>query len=135
MSEELDVQAVLASYARCREQGGFVKSFYQQLWSRDPAIQQRFRHTDMERQETIMREAINMLLMFAGGSVVARMGLDRIADIHSRKRHDVPPALYALFADVLVDTARTWDPRWEPALEQKWRAALRPGLAHMARCY
>jgi hemoglobin-like flavoprotein len=134
-SNEEDVHVVVASYARCREQGGFIKRFYQQLWARDPTIQQRFRNTNMERQEAIMREAINMLLMFAGGSVVARMGLERIAAVHSRKRHAVPPALYSLFADVLIETARTSDPRWVSALEQQWRAALRPGLEYMAARY
>lgn len=129
------VQAVLASYARCRERGGFVKRFYAQLWARDATIQHRFRNTDMGRQETIMREAINMLLMFAGGSTVARMGLDRIAVVHDRKHHAVPPELYSLFTDVLVDTARAWDPRWTPTLEHQWRAVLRPGLEHMATRY
>jgi hypothetical protein len=127
-----DVQMVLASYARCRERGGFVKSFYQQLWARDATIQHRFRNTDMARQELIMREAINTLLMFASGSVVARMGLDRIAVMHDHTHHAVPPAVYSLFTEVLIDTARTWDPRWEPRLEQQWRAALRPGLDYMA---
>jgi hypothetical protein len=133
--DEAHVQAVLASYARCRERGGFVKSFYQALWARDTAIQHRFRNTDMARQEAIMREAINTLLMFAGGSVVARMGLDRIAEVHSRKHHSVPPELYSLFTDVLIETARAWDPRWDATLEQHWRAALQPGLEHMAARY
>ncbi len=132
---EHDVQLVLTSYARCRERGGFVRTFYEQLWSRDETIRQRFRNTDMAQQELIMREAINMLLMYAGGSVVARMGLDRIADVHSRRHHAVPPELYALFADVLVETARASDPNWEPALEQQWRTALAPGLEYMANCY
>jgi hemoglobin-like flavoprotein len=133
--DEAAVQAVLASYARCREKGGFIESFYSQLWARDPAIQQRFVNTDMKRQEAIMREAINMLLMYAGGSVVAKMGLDRIAVVHDRQHHAVPVELYALFTEVLISTARAWDPRWEPALEQQWRLALRPGLAYMADRY
>jgi hemoglobin-like flavoprotein len=133
--DEAAVQAVLASYARCREKGGFIESFYSQLWARDPAIQQRFTNTDMRRQEAIMREAINMLLMYAGGSVVAKMGLDRIAVVHDRQHHAVPVELYALFTEVLISTARAWDPRWEPALEQQWRLALRPGLAYMAERY
>ncbi|MFO7565027.1 MAG: hypothetical protein R6X02_20445 [Enhygromyxa sp.] len=134
-ADEATVQAVLASYARCREQGGFIKSFYQQLWARDPGIQQRFRNTDMARQEAIMREAINMLLMYAGGSVVARMGLDRIAVVHDRQHHAVPTELYALFTEVLIDTARAWDSRWEPGLEQQWRVVLRPGLEYMNARY
>jgi hypothetical protein len=133
--DEVDVQLVLASYARCRERGGFVKRFYQELWARDATIQHRFRNTNMDRQEAIMREGINTLLMFASGSVVARMGLDRIGELHSRQRHAVPPELYALFTDVLVDTARSLDPHWKPALEQQWRAALQPGLDYMAARY
>ena len=54
---------------------------------------------------------------------------------HDLSHHAVQPALYSLFTDVLIDTARIWDPRWEPRLEQQWRAALRPGLDYMAARY
>jgi hypothetical protein len=130
-----DVAAVLASYSRCRESGRFVEAFYRRLWARDRGIERRFHATDMQRQQEVMREAINTLLMFAGESAVARMALDRISGLHSRRRHDVPAHLYTLFADALIETAREADPRWEPALEAKWRAVLAPGLEYMAARY
>jgi hemoglobin-like flavoprotein len=134
-TQQMNVAAVLSSYARCRERGGFVENFYRQLWARDPGIARRFEKTDMERQQDIMREAINTLLMFARDSAVARMALDRIAKVHDRGHHDVPPSLYRLFAEVLVATAASWDPRWTPTLEQQWQAALKPGLDYMANRY
>jgi hypothetical protein len=130
--DQADVTAVLASYSRCRESGRFVENFYRRLWARDRGIEQRFHATDMQRQQEVMREAINTLIMFAAESSVARMALDRISGLHSRQRHDVPAYLYTLFADALVETAREGDPRWEPALEPKWRAVLAPGLEYMA---
>jgi hypothetical protein len=130
-----DVKAVLASYARCRERGGFIENFYRELWARDRGIARRFRDTDMDRQQQIMREAINTLLMFAQDSAVARLALNRIGKVHDHRRHDVPPMLYELFAEVLVSTAATWDRHWTPVLEQQWHAALEPGLEHMAALY
>lgn len=126
---------MLASYARCRERGDFIEAFYNELWARDPDVARRFRNTDMSRQREIMREAINMLIMFARGSAVARMGLERISRVHARGGHDVPPRLYGLFSEVLINTARKRDPSWEPALEHAWRAALAPGLEFMAARY
>lgn len=134
-SEQADVAAVLSSYARCREHGSFVEEFYRQLLSRDASIARRFEHTDMERQQQIMRDAINTLLMFARGSAMARMALERIAAVHGRHRHDVPPSLYSLFTEVLVATAAAADPAWSPTLERQWRATLGPGLELMASRY
>lgn len=132
---QADLAAVVASYSRCRESGRFIEAFYRKLWARDHGIERRFHATDMQRQQEVMREAINTLLMFASESAVARMALDRISGLHSRGRHDVPPHLYTLFADVLIETARESDPRWEPVLEPQWRAVLAPGLDYMAVRY
>ena len=127
-----EVDAAIASYARCRERGGFIEAFYERLWQRDHAIKQRFAGTDMERQHQVMREAINTLMMFAGGSSIARMALERLSRSHSPAGYDVSPEQYQLFAEALIETARSFDPRWQPQLETAWREALTPGLDYLA---
>ena len=129
------VAAVVASYARCRERGAFVEAFYYQLWARDSGIAARFEGTDMAHQQEVMRDGLNTLLMYAKGSTLAGMALDRIAWVHSREVHDVSPRYYDLFVDALVDTAKVWDSEWSEELEQGWRAAMAPGIERMITRY
>lgn len=124
--------AVFASYARCRERGGFIEAFYRQLWARDPDIRGRFRTADMYRQHEVMRESINTLLMFARGSEIARLALTRLGKLHGVHGHRVTSSMYVLFINILVDTAREWDPKWSGELAPAWRAALEPGIDYMA---
>lgn len=130
-----EVSTVIRSYARCRERGGFIEAFYRQLWARDPEIRERFQSADMDRQHEVMREAINTLLMFARGSEVAKLALDRLGAAHSAEGHAVHDAMYKLFIDVIVETAKAWDPQWSEELEPAWRASLEPGIRHMAAMY
>jgi hemoglobin-like flavoprotein len=128
----LDVQGVRASFGRCLKEEDFIPSFYATLWGRDPEIRRRFRGADMDRQHQVMRDAITALIMFAGGSQIARMALDRLAKSHAPSGHDVSAHQFELFGDTLVSCVAERDPQWSEELAQQWRTALAPGLSLLA---
>ena len=129
------IEHVIASYGRCRDKPSFFRAFYKALIERDERIAAHFASTDMERQATALRSAINELLMYAQGSQVAIMAADRLAKSHSRTQRNVEPELYPVWIDCLVHTVARYDPRYESGLGDLWRSALAPGIARMVAGY
>ncbi|MCA9656250.1 MAG: globin [Myxococcales bacterium] len=129
------VARVRSSYSRCRVHEDFIPRFYRRLWQREPDVGRRFAHTDMERQHQVMREAINSLLMYARGSKIAELALDRLARVHSRSDRDVPPHLHRAFVDALVEVVEEVDADADDELLTSWRDVLAPGLERIEAGY
>lgn len=126
MLPELD--DVTASYHRCRATPGFLDVFYQIFRAKSPEIAAKFRDTDMERQKLMLRQSLLLMLQFNIHPEDAREELERLAERHSRRGVDIPPAMYDQWLDALCEAVRDNDPNYTPNLEALWRRAMKNGI-------
>jgi hypothetical protein len=57
-----------------------------------------------------------------------REELVRLAERHSRRGVDIPPAMYDQWLDALCEAVRDNDPNYTPDLEVLWRRAMKNGI-------
>ena len=124
-----------ASYERCCAEPGFLRAFYDDFFARCPEAKPRFARTDFERQNKLLRHAFSLLLLFPNEPRTEPGLLTRVAERHSRRDLDIPPALFGPFLDSLIATVERCDPKFSPAVERAWRETLAPGVAYMQSKY
>ena len=130
-----NVDAVTASYHRCRASDGFVDTFYEQFLSKSEEVVQRFQKTDFARQKLLLRESLLAMLLLNLNSADAREELDRLAERHSRRGLEIGPHLYELWLDALCEAVEKHDSKFTPELRDQWRAAMRPGIELLVSRY
>ena len=93
------------SYGRIlsREIGGqgFFLAFYDHFLAASPEVAETFRHTDMARQQSMLKKAFYHLLTFYASSH-ADYYLHEVAVSHGREHLDIAPRLYDLWLEALI---------------------------------
>jgi hypothetical protein len=130
-----DLNAVMASYHRCRASEGFVDTFYALFLAKSQEVADEFRGTDFTRQKLMLRESLLAMLLFNLGSDDAREELERLAKRHSRRGVDIAPHLYQLWLDALCEAIEQHDPKFTVDLGKQWREAMRPGIELLVARY
>lgn len=120
-----------ASYERCCEAPEFFASFYEHFFAACPAAKPMFAKTDFTRQHKLLRHAIGLLFTYARQPDTQPNLLARVAERHSRSGIGVDPALYPVFLDSLIATARRFDPQFTEGTAAAWRVATAQGIAYM----
>lgn len=128
------VSTFRASYRRALGNGGynvdFIQHFYEVFLSSSEEVQALFRDTDMSAQKTMLHDSLEYMVDF----FVARQTnpqIERIARIHGPACKNIPPYLYDLWVDCLVESVRKFDPQFSKSTEIAWRLVLSPGVAYM----
>lgn len=130
-----DLDAVTASYHRCRASDRFIDTFYEHFLAKSKEVAEKFRGTDFTRQKLMLRESLLMMLLFNRDNPEAVEELAQLAERHSRREIDIPPRFYSLWLDALCETVEKHDPEYEPTLNEKWREAMRPGIELLVSKY
>ncbi|MBZ9557457.1 MULTISPECIES: globin [Modicisalibacter] len=131
----MDVEQLFdASYQRVLSDsaGGqdFFDAFYRRFIASSDEVAAKFRHTDMARQQAMLKKAFYRLLSFFASSETDYY-LERIAVVHDRRHLDIRPALYDLWLESLIDTVRAFDPCFDADVELAWRLVMAPGIVFM----
>ncbi len=127
--------AAKQSYERCCAAEHFFEDFYRNLFMRCPQAKPLFAHTDFERQNSLLRHAFGLLLIFPNQPAREPTILARVAERHSRRELGVDPSMYPPFIDALIETVRDCDPQFTPAVESAWRRTVEQGVAYMQSKY
>lgn len=135
----MDVERLFdASYGRVlnRKVKGqaFFTAFYVRFLTASPEVATKFRHTDMARQQSMLKKAFYHLLPFYASSH-ADYYLQEVAISHSRARLDIAPSLYDLWLETLIDTVRDFDEQFGEEVELAWRLVLTRGIVYMKFYY
>lgn len=125
---------VLKSFQRVRHQG-LAEKFYEALLQADPRIKMMFKNTNFERQRELFVHGVLMLIEYANGKTLGEMAIKRLGELHSRRKMSVPPDLYPIWVNCLVETLAKLDPEFSPVLDRQWRATLQKGIDVMTRMY
>ena len=132
MSSDLTTEpiyrAVLDSYHRCEEAGGFFDTFYEIFFTKSPEIAPKFADTNMEMQKQVIGASLLWMLRFGRGDPIAWQEIEKLGQSHSRKRHNIPPHLYSLWLDALCESVERHDAQYTPELESQWRVIMEEGI-------
>ena len=127
-----------ASLSRVLENGAynpaFVGTFYDEFLQTSPAVAEKFQQTDMSAQRTMLHDSLLTMIEF-NKSRVPSPALEKLAEIHSRRGHNVSTQLYSLWLDSLVKAVMHHDPAFNDDVELAWRIALAPGICFMSFAY
>jgi hemoglobin-like flavoprotein len=125
------VDAFEASVNRCLESPTFIRDFYDRFTGSSDAIREKFRNTDFERQNRALAGSLHVMAVAVRGGPgnIARLELERLARRH--KEMDISASMYDVWLDCVLQSARTHDPRFSPAVERAWRETLGPGIEYM----
>ena len=125
-----DISAVESSFGRCCTKDEFWKAFYDRFLESSPEIAPMFAETDFEKQRGLIRAGVNFVLIYAKNAEnsLAKTKLNSIGVTHDKAHYNVRPDMYPLWEDSIIATIREMDPKFDDALEQEWRAAIKPAL-------
>jgi len=125
------VEVVKISYGKCCIANGFFDDFYQEFVSASPRIRDKFVNTDFAKQKQLLRQGINFMVMFAGGSSMAKGTVQDLGKSHSKPNLDIAPDLYAMWVQALLKTVKKYDQDFTPEIEKAWITAMTPGIELM----
>ena len=130
------VETFLASLKRCLAARGFLESFYERFVGSSEEVREKFRNTDMKRQVRVLEDTLYVVANAVQGEEDSpARGALPLAARHDRQGMDIPPRLYDLSIERLVETARAHDPQFAPAVEAAWRETLTFGADYMRQRY
>ncbi len=126
--------AVRESFQRVHDKG-LAHRFYDIFLDADPRIKPLFKDTDFARQKELFMHGLLMLLEYDEGRETGKMALHRLGELHSRKKMNIAPEMFAIWVNCLMKTLTELDPEFSPELETQWRHALQKGIAVIIKMY
>ena len=131
------VDTFMPSLKRCLAAPSFLLDFYGLFMASSDEVRRRFRDTDFERQTRVLADSLWVMANVAQAErpSPAWGDLPRLAERHSRRGLDIPPALYDQWLSCLLQAARKHDPQFSPEIETAWRETLAVGIEYLRSQY
>lgn len=124
------------SYERACCSTRFYKRFYEIFIGSNKEVAEKFKNTDFNKQERMLRLSLNMLITVSSRDVPEiKVHLERIAKTHSKSEMDIRPELYGLWMNTLINTLEEFDKKFDTKLERIWRRVLSFGITYMVQRY
>lgn len=93
-----------------------------------PHVAEKFLDTDFLRQRLMLRQSLlGMVEFFIRGREDEEVR--QLSNVH--KKHHIPPELYDIWLQSLIETVQQCDPQFDLVVEHAWRTVLAPGIAYM----
>ncbi len=133
MKEE--ISKVRLSYGRAISKRNFLSRFYALFMQSNPVVARKLAATDIVKQQELLSQAVNMVILFPQGNKIARNAIKRIRESHNRDGLAIKPDYYQFWIDSLVIALAEHDPEFDAALEQAWREVAKGAIAYIADGY
>lgn len=137
--DAIKVQLVQQSFGRCLlnklDGKAFLDAFYDDFIASDPRIKPLFAKTNMAKQKSLLRDGLVKLMMYAGGSDVAKRSITKLALRHDQNNLNIDPALYRIWLKSLLACAKKYDQKFDAAASAAWTEALELGIKVMKDAY
>ncbi len=131
----MEFQEIRTSMGRAITHGDVFGRFYDIFLDSNPRIRPMFSDVDMEKQKALLRQGVNLALMFAEGRAIGRSAMDRLRNSHSKSNIGIEPSMYRYWLDSFMKALSELDPDFDANLEKQWRAALGKAINHIAGGY
>jgi len=130
-----DFEEVKQSLARCMITGDVIGRFYDIFLESHPDIKPRFAHTDFDSQKHLLRQSVNLAIMFANGNAVGKRGIERIRKSHSKVNFNIPPDLYPYWKKSFIQAASELDLEFTDELKKQWDCVLQKTIDFVIEGY
>jgi hemoglobin-like flavoprotein len=114
--------------------GDFFYAFYNLLVATSSEAADKFRNTDMEKQVQMLHASVNILVAYYGKGVQDEY-LRKLSERHSKRAADIPPRLYSVWLECLIETVRRFDSRFNDEVATAWREVFSKGIKVMTSRY
>lgn len=120
------------SLARRHAMGTFLDTFYEYFTCASPEVARLFERVDMERQISMLRGSLHLMIHAAGESHIASSHIIGLG----RRHHSlgVRPDMYDWWLESLLQTVEECDPMFTPDIAAASRTVLGRGIAVMKAC-
>jgi len=133
MKEE--ISKVRLSYGRAISKRQFLGRFYELFIKSSPIVARKLAKTDIAKQQELLSQAVNMVILFPQGNKIAKNAIKRIRESHNRDGLDIKPDYYKFWIDSLVMALAEHDPEFDDELEQAWRHVAQDAIDYIVEGY
>ncbi len=120
------------SFARAAEAGDVLSRFYDLFLDSDPDVKKRFENTDFERQQAMIRASLETAIFTAANDQYSQAELHRVRSTHGHSHLGIPPHLYELWRDCLIQAVSEFDPEFREPTKEAWLRVLQPAIDFIA---
>jgi len=133
--ETMEYQEIKISMGRALTHGDLFGRFYAIFLESNSNIKPMFVGTDMEKQKALLRQGVNLAIMFAEGRAIGKQAMDRLRNSHSKSNLGINPSMYRHWLDSFIKAVAETDPKFDADLERQWRMTLSKTVDHIAGGY
>ena len=126
MSDQETLEAFHRSLDRVLAHPGFIDRFYHGFFEAHPDVAALFHHTDMEKQKRKLASSLKLMTEFHDNIPGSDLYIESLGRLHAR--YAIPPSMYTVWLDSLLDAVRACDPDCTNALESTWRSVMQKGI-------
>jgi hemoglobin-like flavoprotein len=123
------------SLTRCTSNPQFLERFYALFLASSDEVRHKFSQTDFQKQRRLLQATFYMVMLAVDGYPEGTVHLERLVDPHSQRHLDIPPHLYDVWLDCLLQAVREYDGQWTPETESLWQHMMANGTAFMKARY
>ena len=132
-----DADVFIPSLKRCLDRPEFLLDFYAFFMDSSEEIRRKFANTDIKKQTRVLADSFWAMSVAAQGprTSAAWGDLPRVAARHNRHDLDIPPHLYDIWLDCLIQAVRKHDVQFSAEVETAWRTSLAASIDYMRSKY
>ena len=105
-----EMQEIKMSFGRCLTHGDLFQEFYNIFLKSDPCLAPMFANTDFAKQKALLKQGLNLALMYADGNIIGQSGLRKIRKSHAQNDLNIAPHLYPLWVNSFLSAIQKMDP-------------------------
>ncbi len=109
-----------------------INRFYDIFISSHPAIRPLFKNTDFAHQTEVLKQGLNIAIMYAQGHPVAENTLKVLRKSHGKDGMNIDRSLYKYWIDSLIRTVTESDHKFTPDIEREWREVLQKTVDYIS---
>ncbi|KAF0192173.1 MAG: hypothetical protein FD165_1241 [Gammaproteobacteria bacterium] len=109
-----------------------INRFYDIFISSHPAIRPLFKNTDFAHQTEVLKQGLNIAIMYAQGHPVAENTLKVLRKSHGKDGMNIDRSLYKYWIDSLIKTVTESDHKFTPDIEREWREVLQKTVDYIS---
>lgn len=121
-----DVEKFDLSLSRALENDAFLDAFYDNFIGAGDHVAHFFTNSDMPRQKRKLRKSLENMARLIDGVPGYSMYISHLARVHHR--YNIPPELYELWLDTLIQALYQSDPEFNEECEGVWRRVMKTGI-------
>ncbi len=119
------------SLNRCNRRPGLLDRFYDHFIASSPEIAEKFKNTNLANQKKMLMASFYTMVHFSSKNPEEQKMMERLSKIHSKADKDIPPHMYDLWLDCLIQTVKEFDTLFSSEIESAWRASMKPGISFL----